>query len=64
MQSVETPPSIVVGIDGSEAAMGAALWGIDEALARDIPLRLVYAIDPREPIHRTRRWQSRRRSSR
>ena len=52
MQSVETPPSVVVGIDGSDAAVGAALWGIDEAVARDIPLRLVYAIDPRERIHR------------
>ncbi|MFZ0715668.1 universal stress protein [Mycobacterium sp.] len=52
MQSVETPPWVVVGIDGSEAAVGAALWGIDEAVARDIPLRLVYAIDPRESIHR------------
>jgi nucleotide-binding universal stress UspA family protein len=52
MQSVETPRSVVVGIDGSEAAVGAALWGIVEALARDIPLRLVYAIDPRESIHR------------
>ena len=52
MQSVETPPSVVVGIDGSEAAVRAALWGVDEAVARDIPLRLVYAIDPRESIHR------------
>ena len=48
----ESPPSVVVGIDGSEAAVGAALWAIDEALARDIPLRLVYAIDPRERVHR------------
>lgn len=52
MQSVETPPSVVVGIDGSEAAVEAALWGIDEAVARDVPLRLMYAIDPRESIHR------------
>ncbi|MGA9490680.1 MAG: universal stress protein [Mycobacterium sp.] len=52
MQSVEAPPSVVVGIDGSEAAVGAALWGIEEAVARDIPLRLVYAIDPCEPIRR------------
>ncbi len=52
MQSVERPPSVVAGIDGSEAAVGAALWGIDEAISRDVPLRLVYAIDPREPIHR------------
>ncbi|MGA8327909.1 MAG: universal stress protein, partial [Mycobacterium sp.] len=52
MNDSDSPPSVVVGIDGSSAAIGAALWGIDEAVARDIPLRLVYAIDPREPIHR------------
>ena len=41
-----TPPSIVVGIDGSRAAVRAALWAVDEAVSRDIPLRLVYAIEP------------------
>ena len=39
-------PAVVVGIDGSRAAVGAALWAVDEAVSRDIPLRLVYAIDP------------------
>ena len=39
-------PSVVVGIDGSRAATDAALWAIDEAVSRDIPLRLVYVIDP------------------
>lgn len=38
--------SIVVGIDGSRAALDAALWAVDEAVARDIPLRLLYAIEP------------------
>jgi len=38
-----TPPSVVVGIDGSRNAVHAALWAIDEALSRDIPLRLVAA---------------------
>ena len=38
-------PSVVVGIDGSRAALDAALWAVDEAVSRDIPLRLVYAID-------------------
>ncbi len=52
MHDLDSPPSVIVGIDGSPAAIGAALWGIAEAVARDIPLRLVYAIDPREPIHR------------
>ncbi|WP_431236780.1 universal stress protein [Mycolicibacterium aichiense] len=41
-----TPPSIVVGVDGSRGAVRAALWAIDEAVSRDIPLRLVYAIHP------------------
>ena len=41
-------PAIVVGIDGSRAALDAALWAVDEAVSRDIPLRLLYAIEPRE----------------
>ena len=41
-----TPPSVVVGIDGSRSALDAALWAVNEAVSRDIPLRLVYAIDP------------------
>lgn len=39
------PPSVVVGIDGSRPALDAALWAVDESVSRDIPLRLVYAID-------------------
>jgi nucleotide-binding universal stress UspA family protein len=47
MQHLDSsPPSIVVGIDGSRAAVGAAVWAVDEAVSRDIPLRLVYAIQP------------------
>ena len=37
-------PAIVVGIDGSDAAIRAAQWAVDEAVERDIPLRLVHAI--------------------
>jgi nucleotide-binding universal stress UspA family protein len=40
------PSSVVVGIDGSRWAVDAALWAADEAVSRDIPLRLVYAIEP------------------
>jgi nucleotide-binding universal stress UspA family protein len=36
---------VVVGIDGSRSALQAALWAVDEAVDRDVPLRLVYAID-------------------
>lgn len=41
-----SPSSVVVGLDGSRSALDAALWAVDEAVSRDIPLRLVYAIDP------------------
>jgi nucleotide-binding universal stress UspA family protein len=36
--------SVVVGVNGSQAAVNAAKWAIDEALSRQIPLRLVYVI--------------------
>lgn len=39
-------PAIVVGIDGSPGSVEAALWAIDEAVDRDLPLRLLYAIEP------------------
>lgn len=47
----ETPPqspSVVVGIDGSRLALNAALWAVDEAIERDLPLRLVYVIEPQD----------------
>ncbi len=36
--------SVVVGIDGSTAAVYAAHWAVAEAIARDVPLRLVSCI--------------------
>lgn len=39
------PASIIVGIDGSKAAVRAAVWAIAEAVSRDIPLRLVHVIE-------------------
>jgi nucleotide-binding universal stress UspA family protein len=36
------PKSVVVGIDGSQAAIRAALWAVDEVAGTDIPLRLLY----------------------
>ncbi|BBX97780.1 universal stress protein [Mycobacterium lacus] len=42
-------PAVVVGIDGSKPAIYAALWAVDEAISRDIPMRLVYVIDPLDP---------------
>ena len=46
MSSIQSAPAVVVGVDGSRAAIHAALWAIDEAISRDIPLRLVHVIDP------------------
>lgn len=40
-----SPHCVVVGIDGSRSALQAALWAVDEAIDRDVPLRLVRAID-------------------
>ena len=45
MERSFSPPSIVVGLDGSKAALRAALWAVDEAVTRDIPLHLLYAVD-------------------
>ena len=60
MNESSKPESIVVGIDGSKAGVHAALWAVDEAVSRDIPLRLLYAIEP-EPAESpgpTRRTQT------
>ncbi len=37
--------AVVVGVDGSKTAIRAALWAADEAAIRDVPLRLLYAIE-------------------
>jgi nucleotide-binding universal stress UspA family protein len=37
--------SVVVGIDGSTAVVTAAVRAVDEAISRDVPLRLVHAVD-------------------
>lgn len=36
---------IVVGIDGSKFALRAAFWAADEAVSRDVPLRLIYVVE-------------------
>ncbi len=40
--------SVVVGVNGSRAAVNAAKWAVDEAVGRQLPLRLVYVIARRE----------------
>lgn len=51
MEQSESAP-IVVGIDGSQAAIVAALWAADEAVARNVPLRLVHVIDVEDDVDR------------
>ena len=36
--------SVVVGIDGSQAALDATIWAVAEAMSLGLPLRLVYVI--------------------
>ncbi|ANE79700.1 hypothetical protein A7U43_10515 [Mycobacterium adipatum] len=43
--------AIVVGIDGSKSAVKAALWAADEAVSRDIPLRLIHVVAPHQHDH-------------
>jgi nucleotide-binding universal stress UspA family protein len=47
MNHPQSPPRIVVGVDGSDAAINAAKWAVAEATSRDIPLRLIQAIPER-----------------
>ena len=42
MTNVDSPSPIVVGVDGSMAAIRAAEWAIDEATSRGLTLRLVH----------------------
>ena len=45
MRDSNTPqPSVVVRIDGSQTAIQAAEWAVDEAVSREVPLRLVEVI--------------------
>lgn len=44
MSSPPSPARIVVGIDGSDAALHAARWAAAEATSRDVSLRLVHAV--------------------
>ncbi|WP_330294818.1 universal stress protein [Streptomyces sp. NBC_00503] len=37
--------TVIVGVDGSQSARGAALWAAAEAVRRECPLRIVYAAD-------------------
>lgn len=41
MAQSDSTTTVVAAIDGSDTAIHAALWAIDEAIARSVPLRLV-----------------------
>ncbi len=41
----QSPGPVVVGVDGSDAAIGAAIWAATEALHHDVLLRLVYVVE-------------------
>lgn len=47
MNRPQSARRIVVGIDGSDAAINAAKWAAAEATSRDIPLRLIHSIPER-----------------
>lgn len=58
--------SVVVGINGSKAAINAAIWSCDEALSRQLPLRLVYVIpggDPKTCARPAPEWELERAES-
>ena len=44
MIEIHSGNSVVVGIDGSTAAVYAAHWAVDEAVSREVPLRLVSCV--------------------
>ncbi|HKI43598.1 MAG TPA: universal stress protein [Mycobacterium sp.] len=45
--------SVVVGVNGSPAAANGAKWAVDEAVGRQLPLRLVYVIARRDAHNAT-----------
>ncbi len=49
MTGSELYRSVVVGIDGSLSAIRTAEWAVDEAVSRNVPLRLVYVTDVAHP---------------
>lgn len=50
MNQPEPAAPVVVGIDGSQAALDAALWAAEEALSTGAPLRLVHAISVEDDV--------------
>ena len=42
-------PAVIVGIDGSQAAIHAAEWAADEAFGREVPLRMLAVLKTTHP---------------
>lgn len=49
MPTDEAVKAVVVGVDGSCAALNAVRWAAAEAVDRDVPLRLVHVLAPGSP---------------
>ncbi len=49
MNDTDSKSSVVVGIDGSDTAIQAAMWAVDEAVSRSVPLRLVCVTNATHP---------------
>ncbi|OBI26445.1 universal stress protein [Mycobacterium sp. E1386] len=49
--------AVVVGVNGSQAAVNAAKWAIDEAIGRQLPLRLVYVMPARKGSGPRSEWE-------
>ena len=45
MTELSPRPYILVGIDGSSSSLMALNWAVNEAQLRNLPLRLVHAVD-------------------
>jgi nucleotide-binding universal stress UspA family protein len=44
VERTDSATAVVVGIDGSPSAAHTAEWAVDEAVSRDVPLRLIHVI--------------------
>src|ERR1700730_885066 len=48
--------AVIVAVDGSQAGANAVRWAIDEAISRDVPLRIVHVTgveeQPADGVHR------------
>lgn len=49
MNTTRIRPAVIAAIDGSQAAIHAAEWAVDEAVGRNVPLLLVAAVKATHP---------------